>query len=337
VPGKKSIGNIKVTGEIVATSGSALGCDGRSPKNALGTPDYVYGLERVSQRRSGVSRFFLADGQGSIRTLTDSIGAVTDSNFYTAFGEDLYHSGSTLNDFKYVGEQLDGNSGFYYNRARWMDPKVGRFASVDPYTGQSTNPISLHRYLYANVSPIQFSDPTGKFSLTEAVTTFVVASVLTQISQVSFSRLAHPGEEIKWTGTMAAASHEIAVGVEEGAVFIDAHTTGKSGKRKDVRYLGYILAASALTKTIGPVGIQIGTFEVTTPAWLETKDWALAGAISWFGGSAFVAGASKMFIGFGKGAFKIDAGSLMQGAFSNQIGLAGATGFCFPIWSNGEP
>jgi|GEM_PF-5252252 len=86
--------------------------------------EYVYGLDRISQRRSGASRYFLADGQGSIRLLADSIGAVTDSNYYTAFGEDLYHSGSTVNDFKYVGEQVDGNSGFYYNRARWRSLSI---------------------------------------------------------------------------------------------------------------------------------------------------------------------------------------------------------------------
>jgi hypothetical protein len=48
----------------------------------------------------------LADGQGSTRLLIDSTGTATDSTVYTAFGETLFSSGSTPNDFKYVGEQM---------------------------------------------------------------------------------------------------------------------------------------------------------------------------------------------------------------------------------------
>lgn len=75
-------------------------------------------------------------------------------------------TGSPENDFRYVGEQLDPNSGFYYNRARWMDPGTGRFIGVDPYEGDPQSPVSLHRYLYANASPVSFADPTGQFSFT---------------------------------------------------------------------------------------------------------------------------------------------------------------------------
>lgn len=131
--------------------------------------EYVYGTDRVSQRRGTTSRYFLADGQKSMRLLTDSTGTATDSTVYTAFGETLFSSGSTPNDFKYVGEQLDGNSGFYYNRARWLDTRVGRFASVDPFIGDLQAPISLHRYLYANVSPVNFSDPSGQTPLTQFI------------------------------------------------------------------------------------------------------------------------------------------------------------------------
>ena len=139
--------------------------------------EYIYGIDRVSQRRSGTSRYLLADGLGSIRMLTDSIGAVTDSNYYTAFGEDLYHSGSTVNDFKYVGEQLDPNSGFYYNRARWMDSRVGRFVSVDPFGGNLEAPISSHRYLYGRQNPVMFRDPTGKIFLSEALLLISFANI----------------------------------------------------------------------------------------------------------------------------------------------------------------
>jgi RHS repeat-associated protein len=131
--------------------------DGAGDLNA----EYVYGLERMSQERGGVKSYYLADGQGSVRQLTDSVGNVTDTYDYTAFGEALASTGTTVNDFRYVGEQADPNSGFYYLRARWMDPKMGLFASVDPLKGQIGIPISQHRYLYARQSPVSFTDPTG--------------------------------------------------------------------------------------------------------------------------------------------------------------------------------
>jgi RHS repeat-associated protein len=124
--------------------------------------DYVFGLERISQSRGGESHWYAADGQGSIRQLTDSNGTETDSYLYSAFGETIATAGNTINDFRYVGEEFDANTGFYYNRARWMDPKLGRFLGVDPLAGDIFAPASLHRYLYAKSSPISFWDPSGR-------------------------------------------------------------------------------------------------------------------------------------------------------------------------------
>jgi len=126
------------------------------------TAEYVFGLERISQERAGVKSTYLADGQGSIRELTDATGSVTDSYEFYAFGELLASTGTTENEFLYVGEQWDPNAQFYYNRARYLDPTLGRFISVDPFSGYSVTPISLHRYLYAGVDPINKHDPSGE-------------------------------------------------------------------------------------------------------------------------------------------------------------------------------
>ena len=295
--------------------------------------EYVYGTDRVSQRRGTTSGYFLADGQGSTRLLTDSTGTATDSTVYTAFGETLFSSGSTPNDFKYVSEQADPNAQFYYLRERWMNPTTGRFASIDPYDGDPESPISLHRYLYANSSPASFTDPTGEFSLTEAVVTFAVSSILTQVAQVTFFRWANGGggKELLWKGEIVSATAKIpgAPGFKEGGVYVNARTKDKDGKNVEVDYVGFILSASIpyASKTIGPIGFSIGTFSVTTPPILGTKHWALGGAISWIGGNAGIVGSSKFFMGFGKGTFKLSP----KFKISNQFGLSTATGFCTPI------
>jgi RHS repeat-associated protein len=111
------------------------------------------------------SRFFHADGIGSIRRLTNESGTITDGYSYTAFGERLGHTGTDPQPYSFAGEPLDPNSGFQYHRARWMDPGVGRFAGMDPFAGLSSEPSSLHRYLYANADPPNTSDPSGEFAL----------------------------------------------------------------------------------------------------------------------------------------------------------------------------
>ena len=116
----------------------------------------------ISRTRFGEgTHFYLADGHQSTRQLTDSLGAVSASYTYDAFGVQLQASGTTSNDFLYTGEQFDPNIGFYYLRARYYSQKTGRFVSTDAYEGNIFDPISLHRYLYANGNPIDMRDPSG--------------------------------------------------------------------------------------------------------------------------------------------------------------------------------
>jgi RHS repeat-associated protein len=128
---------------------------------------YVRGDDLLAVMRPGptagtwASRFYHADGLGSIRALTDENGVVTDRWSYTAFGEILEHTGTDEQAYLFAGEPLDPNSGFYYNRARWMDPGVGRFVSIDVYAGRAFEPITLHKYLYGGDNPPNNVDPLG--------------------------------------------------------------------------------------------------------------------------------------------------------------------------------
>ena len=72
---------------------------------------------------------------GSVRKITDEAGAVTDSRTYSAFGELISKTGTDALPYQFAGEPFDADVGFSYHRARWMDPRVGRFASRDPFDG----------------------------------------------------------------------------------------------------------------------------------------------------------------------------------------------------------
>ena len=130
------------------------------------------------------TRYYHADGIGSIRRLTDESGNITDGYTYSAFGELLAHTGTDPQPYAFTGDPLDPNSGFQYHRARWMDPKTGRFASIDPWEGNSFDPPTLHRYLYGANDPLNKVDPSGRQSMGELAAVGAMLGALTNIAIV---------------------------------------------------------------------------------------------------------------------------------------------------------
>jgi hypothetical protein len=72
---------------------------------------YVYGLDLISQMQSGNVTYYGYDGLGSTRYLSDSSTNVTDTYTYDAFGIQIATNGTTLNNFRYTGEQWDADLG----------------------------------------------------------------------------------------------------------------------------------------------------------------------------------------------------------------------------------
>ena len=50
-----------------------------------------------------------------------------------------------------------------------MNPGTGTFISMDSYAGNISDPVSLHKYLYANANPIMYTDPSGYSALGSAI------------------------------------------------------------------------------------------------------------------------------------------------------------------------
>ncbi len=109
-------------------------------------------------------RFQGADGQGSVRYLTDPAGAVTDVWDYDAFGNVIAHTGESANNYLFAGLRWDPNLQLYDCRARYYQPDTGRFWSRDPFPGFGVEPRSLHPYLFAANDPVNRLDPDGHFS-----------------------------------------------------------------------------------------------------------------------------------------------------------------------------
>ena len=132
---------------------------------------YSFGSERISETQNLnatlTTSFYGYDGHGSVRQLTSSTGAVTDTYDYDAFGNLANSAGSTPNNYLFAGEQYDPALSLYYNRARYLNSTTGRFWSMDSYEGDERDPLSLHKYLYASGNPVDGFDPSGNDDLAE--------------------------------------------------------------------------------------------------------------------------------------------------------------------------
>ncbi|AEG00386.1 RHS repeat-associated core domain-containing protein [Methylomonas methanica] len=92
-------------------------------------------------------------------------GNIQATQTYTAFGGNLSGTGTSNAAQKYTGREADGESGFYYYRARYYDPVTGRFISVDPLGFDA----GINFYVYCLNNPINCSDPSGKSPLTDTI------------------------------------------------------------------------------------------------------------------------------------------------------------------------
>jgi RHS repeat-associated protein len=157
---------------------------------------YVYGDDLISQDRDGKISYYIYDGQLSTRQLIDFSESITDTYVFDAFGIELNRTGTTTNSYLYTGEQYDPNVGFYYLRARYYNPSIGRFQTLDTYAGNMFEPLSLHKYLYAHADPVNNTDPSGMFTLVELGTVILLImigiAVISSIAVPLFKSAARP-------------------------------------------------------------------------------------------------------------------------------------------------
>ncbi|MBI2566322.1 MAG: RHS repeat-associated core domain-containing protein [Candidatus Schekmanbacteria bacterium] len=142
--------------------------------------------ELIAVVREGETRYYRADGIGSIRALTGEGGAATDRYAFEAFGELLAHDGADPQPYRFAGEPYDAGAGFAYHRARWMDPTSARFTSPDPVWGEADRPITLHPYLYGGGNPASNTGPTGLY----VDTTGILATLQAQMTVMTTSAMA---------------------------------------------------------------------------------------------------------------------------------------------------
>ncbi len=129
---------------------------------------YFRGIELISND----TQLYLYNVRGDVIQLLGFDGEVDKTYDYDAYGNEYARDLNDENPFRYCGEYYDTETGFIYLRARYYDPNVGRFTSVDPIKD------GLNWYAYCENDPVNFVDPTGMIGIwaTICISVNVIAS-----------------------------------------------------------------------------------------------------------------------------------------------------------------
>lgn len=113
--------------------------------------------------------YFHNDVYGTPVMATDAAGNLLWKESYLPYGDKLTRQpASAGNSIGFHGKALDDNTGLSYMGARYYDPVMGRFRSVDPVGVVPGNLHSFNRFTYANNNPYKYVDPDGRYAVVVA-------------------------------------------------------------------------------------------------------------------------------------------------------------------------
>jgi RHS repeat-associated protein len=170
------IASISMLGNTVSeTEWTLRDADGKVLRRVSRTPtgpwrweqDYVYRggqllAAEVADNRKTL-RFHL-DHLGTPRLITANGGVEVGRPRYFPFGQEVRVTADS-EPMKFTGHERDGRS-LDYMHARYYDPLMGRFLSVDPVLNVKAaipNPQMWNRYTYVRDNPLNKIDPTGAY------------------------------------------------------------------------------------------------------------------------------------------------------------------------------
>ncbi len=198
---------------------------------------YIVGSDVYAQAVGSANPVYLLyDGHGSVRQMADSSGAlITGQTFhYDAYGN-IINSVTPATSLLYSGEWRDFDSGLDNLRSRWYNYPTGTLNQIDYYRGNKVDPQSLHKYLYCHSNPVNMTDPSGRFSLSETISVVSIRMIAFNTWAGGYVRSAKPFVKTFMGLTVA---HDIYQGIEAGAT-VSALTIGSGGNVKMPLELGF--------------------------------------------------------------------------------------------------
>lgn len=98
---------------------------------------YIRGINLVASISGNETYYYTFNAHGDVVGLMNESNQLAKSYDYDAFGVEKNPSDEDSNPFRYCGEYYDVETGTYYLRARYYDPRIGRFTSEDTHWNTS--------------------------------------------------------------------------------------------------------------------------------------------------------------------------------------------------------
>lgn len=107
--------------------------------------------------------YYHNDHLGTPQRISDKAGNLLWSAQYDAYGKAAVQTTASAqlavsNQHRFPGQQVDLETGVHYNVRRYYDPETGRYITRDPIGFEG----GLNHFAYAEVDPINLTDPTGE-------------------------------------------------------------------------------------------------------------------------------------------------------------------------------
>jgi len=194
---------------------------------------------------------------GSTIALTDQSRTMVNKYAYDPFGAVINQVEAVPQPFKYVGQfgVMAEPNGFYYMKARYYDPRVGRFISEDPI-GFDGGDVNL--YAYVGNNPTMQIDPNGTFYWAGAALGGAIGAVSGGITAAVNHQNFWAGIGIgAATGTLAgfeASGAALGVLAAGGANLLTQLASGISISKIDWASVGLSSGLGAFTGAFGSAG-----------------------------------------------------------------------------------
>lgn len=120
---------------------------------------------------AGTKHYYYTDAQGTVLAKADAGGNILATYDYRPYGAQALGTAPS-GPAGYTGHVNDPDTGLVYMQARYYDPEMGRFLSVDPVEPSAGGMFGFNRYDYANNNPTINLDPDGRQTSGQACRTF---------------------------------------------------------------------------------------------------------------------------------------------------------------------
>lgn len=173
--------------------------------------------EPLAVQQGSATSFYHANGLGSIVALTNAAGSVVQTYSYDSFGN-ITQSGSITQPFTYTAREYDSETGLYFYRARYYDPKAGRFITKDTISFAGGD-VNLYNYVQNN--PVNFKDPLGLWRMPDYFSANINVAIPNPVT----------GTIVGWSGTASIDRYgnwywsPLGGGVGKSATFVSGSAT----------------------------------------------------------------------------------------------------------------